>query len=256
MNLRSPDHAVLQMATPIRELGEATISNRVLISPTIGTWESDVEALNLIALSAIHAVAVATLAQASTSLLPSAIPLARASMEAGARAMWLLAPGNPFDREARWLVHLEHEINVQNRLASVDSNASTNLAVIRNFVDGVRSKLPPGTVAPKSLPSFEAMLTSIGMSEKYIVYTFLSQTTHATHHGTSHFRKHLGTMKLLGEFTTPKDWWLPLSTVWWFLALPLSKFSENHPKLGLDLLPVALQERFATAEVALRKNHG
>jgi len=254
MNFRPPDNAVVRMATPIRELGEATISNRTHALRGLGKWESDIEALNLIALSATHAVAVTTLAQTSTSLLPSAIPVARATMESGVRALWLLAPENPFEREARWLVHLEHEMNVQKRLAH--SNASTNMAVIRDFVDGVRSKLPPGTAAPKGLPSVEQMLESIGMPEKYVIYTFLSQTAHATHHGTSHFRKHLGTMKILGDFTSSEDWWLPLSTTWWFLAVPLRKFAEHHPALGLDLLPMDLQKRFVAADMALRKSHG
>lgn len=254
MPLLPPNQAVLGLAAPIQELGELALANRALLLQQMGMWESEVEAFNLIALSATHAISAAMLAQSSTSLLPATIPLARASMEAGTRALWLLDPDTPFEREARWLVHLEEEVKIRKRLETAFSQPPTNSVAVRDFVDGVRSKLPPDTAIPKQVPKFDEMLKSIGMPEKCSVYAFLSQTAHATHYGTSHYRQHLGSMKVLGDFATPADWWLPLSTVWFFLALPLRKLSERHQALGIDLLPLALQERFVAARAELYKS--
>jgi hypothetical protein len=253
MHLLPSNQAVLRLAAPIRRLGERVLGNRATLFQQMGQWESEVEAVNLIALSATHGISAAMLARSSTSLLPAAIPLARASMEAGTRALWLLDPDDPFEREARWLVHLEEEVKIQKRLEAAFSKAPTNSASIRDFVDGVRSKLPSDIAVLKQVPKFDEMLKAIGMPEKCSVYAFLSQTVHATHHGTSHYRQNLGSMKVLGDFASPTDWWLPLSTIWLFLALPVRRLSSRCPALDEDLLPLALQEQFVAAQAELHK---
>lgn len=252
MTFQAPNEKVLMLAAPIRELAELLLANRPQILKQLGRWESEVEAINLISLAATHAFAASSLARSSTSLLPAVIPLARATMESGARSYWLLGPSDPFEREARWLAHLEGEVSIQKRLETAFSSAPENSIHVRKFLDGVRSKMPPNIVIPKQVPKFDEMLRSIGMPEKYTVYAFLSQTTHATHHGLSSYRKHLGSMKTFGDFSSPADWWLPLSTIWWFLAKPVAKLNETCQLQGLDLLPVALQEQFIAAQAALR----
>ena len=246
------DQAVLNLAATVRELGELFLAKRPMLSQKMGKWESEVEAVNLIALSATHGISAAILAQSNTSFLPAAIPLARAAMEAGTRALWLLDPDEHFDGEARWLIHVEEEIKIRMRLEAAFSQPPTNSASVRDFVDGIRSRLPSNITIPKQVPKFDEMLRSIGMPEKCAVYAYLSQTVHATHHGTSHYRQHLGSMKKLGTFITAKDWFLPLSTAWLFVALPLRKLSERQQTLSIDLLPLALQERFVAAQAALK----
>ena len=254
MSLLPTDQAVLKLATPIQELGELVLTSRAILIQQMGKWESDVEALNLIALSATYAISAAMLARSSVSLLPAAIPIARSSMEAGTRALWLLGPDTPFEREARWLVHLEEEVKTRKRFETPFSERPANSVSIQDFVDGVRSKLPPNVAIPKQVPKFDEMLGAIGMAEKRLAYAYFSQTSHATHHGTTHYRQDLGSTKLLGDFTTAADWWLPLSTIWLYLALPLRKLSERCQTLDIDLLPLALQERFVAAQSELRKS--
>lgn len=246
MNLLAPDLRVSKLAEPIRELGELVRKSDLTIRGTIGHWESDVESFNLILLAATQAIAASTLCRSSLSMLPAVYAISRAAMEAGARAMWLLFPDDVWEREGRWLVHMESEASIRKRLTFLG-----DAAAVQSFSSAVREKLPPGTIVPNHVPKFDALLRSIGAPEKYSVYAYLSQTAHATHHGSGMFRKHLGTNKEYGEFVTANDWWLPLSTLWWFLANSVSKFSERV-RHGQDLLPLELQEQFVAAQKALR----
>jgi hypothetical protein len=221
----------------------------------MGLWESDVEAFNLILLSATQAIGSGRLAKSSLSFLPSVSAMARAAMEAGARAMWLLGPNEPFDREGRWLAHLETEVSARERLERAlrqEFSGKPPSTIVREFSSAVRAKLPEGTIVPKQVPKFDALLKSIGASEKYIVYASLSQTAHATHHGAGIFRQHLGFQKTYGEFITPEDWWLPLSTCWWFLATPLASLAKRCAITEPQLLPRELQEKFVAAQKSFR----
>ena len=194
-----------------------------------------------------------TLARSSISFLASASSLARAAMEAGARSMWLLAPDEPFEREVRWLAHLENEVNVRKRLEGALGQDDTGSSTVRAFSAAVRDKLSPGTLVPTQVPKFDALLKAVGAAEKYSVYTYLSQSAHATHHGAGIFRQHLGATKTFGDFASAEDWWLPLSTLWWFLAMPLASFSERCAIAGQGLLPARIQERFVTAQQAYKR---
>lgn len=251
MDLLPPDLRVLKLAEPIQELGETIRGHASDIEHQIGTWEADVEAFNLILLAATHAIAVGDLARSSVSLIAPANALARAAMEAGARSMWLLTPDDLFAREARWLAHLDGEIGIRKRLEkALKQDPSMGSAAVDNFSIAVRAKLPPGTVIPSQVPKFNDLLKVLGVPEKYPIYGYLSQTLHATHHGTQTFRKHLGSHKELGDFATADDWWLPLSTTWWFLATSTSTFATRRGITNPALIPAPLQERFIEAQKA------
>lgn len=241
------DLRVLRMVEPIRKLGELTRNHELQIRRQMGRWESEVEAFNLILLTATHAVAVSALARSSTSFLPPAMSIVRAAMEAGARAMWLLAPDDPFEREGRWLVHLEGEQSLRKRIGAALGVPDDSPTVLE-FMAAVQAKLPRGAVIPRRVPKFDALLKEIGTPEKYIVYTLLSQTAHATHHGAGAFRRHLGTKKEFGQFVSVDDWWLPLSTLWWFLAMPLSGLANCCNISDPELLPLTIQEQFVSAQ--------
>lgn len=116
MNLLPPDIHVIRLAEPLRDLGEIARRKEERVRRNFGRWEADVEAFNLLLLTATHAIALSTLARSSLSLLPAANSVARAAMEAGARAMWLLKPDDPYAREGRWLAHLDGDSNARKRL--------------------------------------------------------------------------------------------------------------------------------------------
>jgi hypothetical protein len=252
MKLLSPDVRVMKLAKPIRELGELTRRSEPAIRRQIGKWESDVEAFNLILLAATQAIAVCTLARSSISFLPAISTLARASMEAGARSMWLLAPDDQYEREGRWLAHLETELSARKRVEMALDEDSAISSTIQDFGAAFREKLPPGTFVPARIPKFDRLLEAVGTPKKYLLYTMFSQATHATHHGTGNFRRNLGNCKSFGDFASAREWFLPLSSLWWFLARPLLTFSSRCAITDPDLCPVPLQERFVTAQQGFR----
>ncbi|MEB2314820.1 MAG: hypothetical protein OZ919_01860 [Xanthomonadaceae bacterium] len=188
----------------------------------------------------------------SLSFLPSAHLHARGAMEAGAKALWLMQPTDAFEREGRWLVHLEKEVEIRTQLSKESGSNAGGSATVGEFVAAVRSRLPSDTPVPKSFPNFKQLLESVGVPEKYIAYRFLSQTTHATHYGTGLFRQHLGSRKEFGEFAEAVDWWLPLSVQWWFLAKPAETIAVSSG-LGELRLPDGLSQRFIKAQQSLAR---
>jgi hypothetical protein len=224
----------------------------------MGEWEADVEAFNLLLLAAGHALASAKLARVSLSLHPSACVLARSCLEAGTRALWLLHPDDPFQREARWLAHLETEISGRERLHRSmskfpgSSSEDDGVTAVREFRDGVLARLPAGVSPPGRVPDIRTTLDTVGHAEKYMLYILLSQTAHGSHIGTGTYRRHLGTHKEFGEFVTAADWSVPLSTCWWFVTTPVIKMGERYHVSPETLLPVDLQAEFSRAQQALR----
>jgi hypothetical protein len=77
--------------------------------PPLGKYEAEVEALNLFKLAIRNIEGVIALARTDLVLLPPAIASARAGFEAAVKAAWLIDADDPFDREARWIVHLASE---------------------------------------------------------------------------------------------------------------------------------------------------
>ena len=51
-------------------------------------------------------------------LLPSANVLARAVFEITLRSEWLVQPDDHYDREVRWLVHLEEDARLNDKIAA------------------------------------------------------------------------------------------------------------------------------------------
>lgn len=183
----------------------------------LGRVEADIEALNLIYLMIRHVEGVACLSREDLALLPPALVASRAAFEAGVRALWLLQPLDPFDRDARYLAHLRTEESFRERrlrdaTTTPPPATAAALASIRSFRTAVEAALPPHIKRIPQAPRFDRMLAAVGIPEFYDLYAFLSQTAHGTHIATHLFRKHLGSAKVIGEFITPSAWSTPFRT--------------------------------------------
>jgi len=86
--------------------------------PPLGRWEADIEANNLFNLAIRHIESIVELARRDLVLLPSANVLARAVFETSVKAAWMVQPDDPFQRELRWLAHLQEEVRMHDRLVS------------------------------------------------------------------------------------------------------------------------------------------
>jgi len=189
----------------------------------IGRYEADVECFNLLRLIIRHVESVVTLASRDLVLLPSAMVVARAAYEATIKLLWMAAPDEPFEREVRWLAHLQTEEDYYMKMASRFAQFGRGEAeqktakTIRQFRTGVAVRLPQGHAPLKQLPNLYQMLESLGEERKYLVYMLGCQFAHGTHHATGIYRRHLGTEKVLGEHIVPRDWGPCLSMSWYSL---------------------------------------
>lgn len=214
------------VAVVLRTLGEA---------PPRGHYEAELEANLMIGLIIRHAEAVGVLARDHVVLYPAAMTVARAAYEAALRALWMLDPEAPFERERRWLAHLENSERLHTNLAGTLSRAgfrdeaerNRRLAEgIRSFRLGVIAELPEGISPPEKLPKLERMVSELGREERYLPYRIASQYAHATHFATGVYRKNLGVAIETGEFIEPERWRTPISLAWFALEAPTKRLLE------------------------------
>jgi hypothetical protein len=119
--------------------------------PQLLKWEADVEAMLLQSQAIRDIEAILELAGTDLVLLPSGNVLARAVFEIALKAAWLVQPEDPYEREVRWLVHLEEDARVNEKVAIKVSAFGGNDrpfqergTTFRNFAQAVAAKLPPG----------------------------------------------------------------------------------------------------------------
>ena len=245
------DQRVTRLADAVHRLSTHTRANANILLRRIGRWEAEVEAYNLCMLAASHARAISALASQEPSALPSGSALARASLDAAARALWLMPDGDPYVGEERWLRFLAEDVRGRRRIAEeypgLEGQAET-AAQIEAFRVAVAQSLPPGITVAGHIPPTRSMFEEIGAPEKYGIYVLLSQTVHGTHHATAGYRRNLGTEKLLGEFFGPCDWVLPLSAAWWSLAFPLSKLAARASVALDEVLPSSIETEYVAAQ--------
>jgi hypothetical protein len=124
--------------------------------PPPGKYEAEVEAHNLFKLVIRNAEGILELARHDLILLPPALAAARACFETAVKASWLVNPENPFDREARYLIHLKAEERSIRRTERISDMAFQRQLLerersIREFRVGVEKAMPkhvkllPGT---------------------------------------------------------------------------------------------------------------
>ena len=188
-------------------------------TPQLGEFESDIEAMKLLTLVVRDIEAIIELAKIDLVLVSAANILARAAFEIAVKAAWMVTPDDPFEREVRWLAHLQEEERMHERIAGRVAQFGGNPASfqqqrdnIRAFRTGVIDVLPPGYTPLPGNPSVEQMLGDIGQKRVYSIYTLLAAYVHGSHSATSLYRRNLGTFKEHGEFVDAESWYLALWT--------------------------------------------
>jgi hypothetical protein len=138
----------------------------------------------------------------------------------------MVQPDDPFERELRWIVHLQEEVRMHDRIANHVEKFGGNPQgfkemgdLLRKFQKGVASALPSGYRELRGNPKVEEMLASVGQAQMYHVYTVLSAHVHGNHSSTWLYRRNIGTKKEIGELIDPTMWHLPLWTSWKCLQL-------------------------------------
>jgi hypothetical protein len=236
--IRPPTAAVITACDAIDQVIEAFIAAKTKLVPS--RYEADVEAINLFNLVIRHVEGVIALARTDLVLVPPAYVIARAAFETATKAAWMVDADDPFDREARWLVHLQEEERAHQRTAerSTDpasvARSAEHAQAIREFRDAVTQAMPKHVKLLKSNPSLADMSKSLGGEHLYSLYIFLSQFAHGGHLATGLYRQHLGMEKKLGEFTIPSNWYIAFRLCWLSLYHPgnivLSRLSQSHVK--------------------------
>jgi hypothetical protein len=181
--------------------------------PSLGTYESETESLNLMYLIIRNVESITALAKKDLVLLPSAMNLTRTVFEMAMKTLWMLEPKDPFDRELRWLAQLQTEEGYFDRLSrrmkalGIDNRKVVEAkSYISDFRIGVTLKFPKPYQPLSNIPDLASMMKAIGEENKYATYIFLSQYSHGTHVATGLYRRGLGTKKEFGEYISPKDW--------------------------------------------------
>ena len=236
--LKAPTPSIFQACALIENTVNRLLEARRQAAP-LGRFESEVEAVNLLALGIRHLDGVVSLARTDMVLLPPGIAAARAALESTARAAWMVQPDDPFERELRWLGHIQEEERTLQRLITRLKESGTDatelvstVETMRIFREAVTTQHPRASEGVPSIPRFDQMLKALGGGHVYPLYIELSQAVHGTHRATWLYRKNLGDQKVPGEFIDTRNWALPLKAARLCLR-PLSE-SIHHALGGTD----------------------
>jgi hypothetical protein len=196
-------------------------------------FESENEALNLMKLATAQVLGLVTVARQGPTSLPTALVASRAAFESSARAAWLLFPADPYDREARWLVHISEEVEYLTKQAAEEEKMGLNPGATLSYRDELSDfcKSIAGILQNKGYqlhkrrPDMRRILAEMGEEKTYVFYSYLSQATHGTHRSTWLYRTDgVGTMKKKRESITEDMWEVPIS---------ISRFVFKGPGLFL-----------------------
>lgn len=244
-----PSFEVRQCADVLEEATGQLLRLRHEVEGRLGRFEADLEAMLLINLIVRYIESTLVLARHDLVLLPAACVASRAAFETCARATWLLAPDDPFERECRWLAHLASELDADERSLRMVKDSSfahtvkARLDKLAEFHAAVQAQLPNGYKVPAKVPNLRRLLEEIGKEEVYLMYIRLSQYVHGTHIATRTYRKHIGTAKQLGEYIQAGDWKIIFEVCWWSLVFSGSKFIQRATNGCLSFPSRGLQER-------------
>jgi hypothetical protein len=220
-------------------------------------FEADFEARTLMWLIIRNSEGVYEMARKDLVLLPPALAACRSAFEIAVRALWLLEPKDPFDREARWLAQLTTEESHHERIAKKvgdwgldGSGHLTHAKMVREFRLSVASVMPAGYDPIQQVPNLEMMLKSLKMRHLYLHYMVLSQFAHGTHVAGGLYRQGYGTRKRGGEFINSADWKYPLQICFSAVTSVGSKLAE---RVGSDARPFLTDAFRYKFEVALKR---
>lgn len=176
-------------------------------------WEAPCHAWALSNLTVRHTEAVCLLARTDLVFLAPAWLAARAAIESAARAQWLMAPSDDWERECRWISLLREGAQLGERTEFGESNPfgdrSRSLA---SFSEAVAGLLPAGYQIPRK-PKDTELVAGLGPGPARL-YVLASQWAHSAELATGQFRAHLGTKAVYGEHVASTDWVMPLIMGW------------------------------------------
>jgi hypothetical protein len=224
-------------------------------------YEADFEARTLMWLVIRNAEGVYELARKDLILLPAALSATRSAFEIAIRALWLLDPKDPFDREVRWLAQLQTEESFSERYADKAEGMGLNglqhrenAKNVRNFRLAVAAKLPLGYSCIKQLPKLDEMLKNLDQPQLYTHYMTLSQFAHGTHYAGRLFRQNLGCGKNGGEFVYARDWQYPLEICFRAVTDVGSKLADVMGGSMQPFVTDAFRQKFRVALSELRND--
>jgi hypothetical protein len=222
-------------------------------------FEAPMEVRSILNMMLRFSESIIALAREDMVLVPAANVVARSLLEAGYKAMWLLQPRDPFEREARWLASLRAGIKHYRGLANstcLSSRAREAYAAQadqhQKFADDLDRRLEEegNLVAP--LPKFREVAVSTTMPDCYHLFILLSAYTHTNFAALEFYRRNLGTAKSFGEFISASSWVLSLSVAGGVFYLVAQAFLENHDVDVSVLFPETLQVQFHRAIASIR----
>jgi hypothetical protein len=157
--------------------------------PPFGEYEAEVESLNLMYLIIRHVESISDLARRDLVLLPSSLALARICLETAIKIKWILQPLDRFEREVRWLAHLQGEeeysqkaIKRSSQIGVALPELNDRLSKLSSFREAITSLLKEkGYKIITKVPDVATMMKILQEEAKYIDYILLSQYIHATH---------------------------------------------------------------------------
>lgn len=180
-----------------------------------GCWSAPFTASALLEMMGRHIEAIIRLSDLNAAFASPAQTLARAVVEQGLRVAWLLEPGEPVDREQRWLALKREEARL---FANVDPTQNETAARERvEELDAMRAAI--GGEPVPGIPSAEALAgrftTGPGI---YTFYRWLSQPIHGTAVGAGTFdyeaRDEWNKQGGSGEWIEAEFWAMPLVATW------------------------------------------
>lgn len=215
----------------------------------VGKYESEKEAFYLLILIIRNMDGFLLLAKEDLCLIAPAEALARPAFEIAIKILWILAPDDPFEREARWVAHLRGEEETRkkvNQLLISEGKAQRKdniLENVQNFREDITNLLlQKGYKPPEQIPNVREMMKSIGEEKKYKIYVSLCQSTHGSHIATWNYRRNLGVNEITGEFIDYKDWFLGFKTIWYSLSSAGKRFLEIVGEDAKDWLTPEYEE--------------
>jgi hypothetical protein len=195
---------------------------------SIGRYESEVEFHTIMKLILRHFESLLTLARKDLVLAPSANIIARTVFEASVRVRWMFLPLDPYEREARWILHLRSAKLQAKKLSeseymreSVAKAYNDRLAAYSQFDSDICKKLNKiNYTVPDKSPNLRGMIKDLNEPYLYNYYVLLSAYSHSNFEAASLYKQGLGGAKKLGEFTSVIDWVVPFEVTWksYFLA--------------------------------------
>jgi hypothetical protein len=184
--------------------------------------------------------AAVALAERDLVMLPAAMVVVRAVVEISFKLRWMMNPTDPFEREVRWLAHLETEELYYKRLAEkceqLEADA-TGLADVQKSVHdyriGILNVLPKDYQPISKLPHLERMMIDLHDGGKYAVYCSLCQFTHGTRYATRFFDKTSNRQERGWNSIQAKDWYPVFLCSWYSLhSSGFLLYSRLHGNVG------------------------